>query len=138
MKINCLIIEDDLIYRETILGFAKKIPSLNVVASCASAIEANVYLTAGNISLLFSDIEMADLSGLDFIRSLKNPPFTIFITSYPNYAVEGFQVDAVDFLVKPVTFDRFLKAVNKAISRIQATGPSGDHPVQTKDDHFFI
>src|SRR5436190_14366841 len=99
MKINCLIIEDDIIYRETILGFAKKIPALHVVAVCANAIEANVYITSGNIRLLFSDIEMADLSGLDFIKTLKNPPFTIFITSYPDYAVEGFQVDAVDYLV---------------------------------------
>ena len=137
MKINCLIIEDDLIDRETILGFAGKIPSLHVLAACSNAIEANVYLASGDVELLFSDIEMADLSGLDLVKALKNPPPTIFITSFPNYAVEGFQVDAVDYLVKPITFERFLKAVNKASARVTPR-PALEKAVQMKDDHFFV
>ncbi len=138
MTINCLIIEDDIIYRETIRGFASKIPSLHVVATCASAMEANVYIASGQIALLFSDIEMADLSGLDFIRALKNPPYIIFITSFPNYAVEGFQVEAIDYLVKPVTFDRFLKAVNKVESVLAADKMIGGGTLKVNDDHFFI
>jgi two-component system LytT family response regulator len=132
--INCLIIEDDPIYRDIIFGYARKISSLNVIATCSNALEANDHLQGNNIKLMFSDIEIGDLSGLDFVRTLQKPPFIIFITSYPDYAVQGFHVDAVDYLVKPVTFERFLKAVNRAADRIK----TGDQSTQPEVDHFFV
>lgn len=138
MKVNCLIIEDNPIDRETVLGFAKKVPCLNIVAVCSSAMEANTYLANGGVTLILSDIAMEEFSGLDFIRSLPNPPFVIFITSFPDYAVQGFQVDAVDYLVKPITFDRFLKAVNKAVARIQGENVTTQEVTEIKSDHFFI
>lgn len=138
MTINCLIIEDDPIYREMIRSFARKVPQLNVVATCASAQEALTHLLSGDVTLIFCDIRMDDLSGLEFIRSLQDPPFTVFITSFPDYAVEGFQVDAVDYIVKPVTFDRFLKAVNKVQVRLGAEGLPNSQVIPLKDDHFYI
>ncbi len=138
MEINCLIVEDDPIHREVILGYVKRIPDLHLVASCASAIEANTHLSSSSISLLFSDIEMKDISGLDFLKTLKNPPLTIFITSFPHYAVDGFAADAVDYLVKPVMFDRFFKAVNKARTRLDSRGSNAIESISTHDDHFFI
>ena len=136
-KINCLIVEDDLIQREVILGYVKRIPDLHVVASCSSALEANTYLSSSSVSLLFSDIEMEDISGLDFLKTLQSPPLTIFVTSFPHYAVDGFLVDAVDYLVKPVMFDRFLKAVNKAKERLDGRRHEAES-IRTQEDHFFI
>lgn len=135
MKINCLIIEDNLIDREIILGFASKIPLLNVVATCSNVLEASTHVGTGKVDLILSDIEMADLSGLDFVKSLANPPYTIFITSFPGYAVEGFQVAAIDYLVKPITLERLLKAVTKVQAHmLKDKGVKGEEQA----DHFFI
>lgn len=115
MKINCIIVDDEPASRDVLEKFISDCPSLNLLYSCKNAFEANEILNKDDVQLIFLDINMPKLSGLKFYKSLTNPPFVIFTTAYPEYAVEGFEVEAVDYLLKPFPFDRFLKAVNKAL-----------------------
>lgn len=111
--ITCMIVEDEPASQEILSRYISDYPQLKLVAICNNAIEANERLLKNPVDLLFLDITMPKISGLDFYRSLSGPPDVIFTTAYPEYAVEGFEVNAVDYLVKPFSFDRFLKAVNK-------------------------
>jgi len=114
--INCLIIDDEPFARELLEDYVAKIPSLNLLGSCEHVFEALEVLQQQKVDLVFSDINMPQVNGIEFIRSLHNPPYVIFVTAYPNYALEGFELDALDYIVKPVSFPRFLKAVNKALA----------------------
>lgn len=114
--INCLIIDDEPFARELLEGYVAQLPNLQLVASCEHVFEALEILQQQRVDLLFSDINMPQVNGLEFLRSLPNPPYVIFVTASPHYALEGFELDALDYVVKPVSFPRFLKAVNKAVS----------------------
>lgn len=118
--IRCIAIDDEPLALDLVEDFVEKIPFLELVQSFSSALSALEPLQKENIDLLFLDIQMPDISGLQFIKSLENPPRVIFTTAYANHAVEGFNVDAVDYLLKPFTFERFLKAANKAQQHISA------------------
>ncbi len=111
---RCLIIDDEPLAVELLEDFVSKISALKLVATCSSAIEASTILQMNEVDLIFSDIEMPDFSGVEFIKSLDVKPLFIFTTAYSHYAVEGFNLNAVDYLVKPIPFHRFLKAVNRA------------------------
>jgi DNA-binding LytR/AlgR family response regulator len=113
MKLRCLIIDDEPMARDILRSYIEDDRRLELVDTCANAFEANVMLEKKDIDVLFLDINMPKLSGLSFYKTLSNPPMVIFTTAYPEYAVEGFEVNAVDYLLKPFTFERFLKAVNK-------------------------
>jgi DNA-binding LytR/AlgR family response regulator len=112
--IRCLIIDDEPPAREIIRRYVQEIPSLQLMGECANAIQALTVLQQQSIDLLFLDIRLPQLNGTDFIKTLKNPPKVIFTTAFAEYALEGYELDVVDFLMKPIRFDRFLKAVNKA------------------------
>src|ERR1700741_4883011 len=112
-KIKCLVIDDEQPSREIIQKHIAGVDALELAGSCTNAVEALSFLQSNNVDLLFLDIQMPHILGTNFIRTLKNPPKVIFITAYRKYALEGFELDAVDFLLKPISFDRFLKAVNK-------------------------
>ena len=116
MKINCIIVDDEPASREILEKYISDCASLNLISSCKNAIEANEIINQEQIQLIFLDINMPKLSGIKFYKSLPNPPFVIFTTAYPEYAVEGFEVDAIDYLLKPFSFERFLKSVNKALN----------------------
>lgn len=116
--INCLIIDDEPFARELLEGYVAQLPSLHLVASCEHVFEALEILQQQRIDLLFSDINMPQVNGIEFLRSLPNPPYVIFVTASPHHALEGFELDALDYVVKPVSFPRFMKAVNKAVSLI--------------------
>jgi len=116
---SCLIVDDNEIERDAIEMHLKKIPLLDIVSVCSSGIEALKVLSEKQVDIVFSDIDMPELSGTSLLKSLKNQPTFIFITSHSHYAVESFDLDAIDFLVKPATFERLLKAVNKAIEYIE-------------------
>ena len=118
MNLNCLIVDDEPLSQDVIIDFVNASPELNLVAVCSNALEANSYLKNQKIDILFLDINMPKLSGISFVKSLKAPPSTVFITAYPEYAVEGFEVDAVDYLLKPVSFERFRTAVNRLLERL--------------------
>ena len=113
--INCLIIDDEPFARELLEGYVAQLPGLHLVASCAHVFEALEVLQQQRVDLLLSDINMPQVNGLEFLRSLPNPPYVIFVTASPHHALEGFELDALDYVVKPVSFPRFLKAVNKAV-----------------------
>jgi DNA-binding LytR/AlgR family response regulator len=119
MKINCIIVDDEPVSQDILKKYVGDTPSLYLVQVCNNAFEASEALMQYQIDLIFLDINMPKLSGMKFYKSLNNPPYVIFTTAYPEFAAEGFEVDAIDYLLKPFPFDRFLKAVNKAIERIR-------------------
>jgi DNA-binding LytR/AlgR family response regulator len=132
--INCVAIDDEPLALDLVEDFASKVPFLNLVAVCNSGLDSLDLLNEQDIDLLFLDIQMPDISGLQFIKSLDHPPKVIFTTAYAQHAVEGFNVDAVDYLLKPFTFERFLKAVNKAHHLIQSEQSSA----LSDDDYMFV
>ena len=111
---TCLIIDDEPLAIELLEDFVSKIPFLKLEKSCSNAFEAMQEIQTKKIDLIFSDIEMPDFTGIEFIKSLEQKPLIIFTTAYSHYAVEGFNLNAVDYLVKPIPFHRFIKAVNRA------------------------
>ena len=117
MKLKCLIIDDEPLSQEVMADFVGTCPELELLAIHNDALEAAETLKKENIHLLFLDINMPKLSGIGFVKTLKEPPLFIFVTAYPEYAVEGFEVEAVDYLLKPVSFERFRLAVNRALDR---------------------
>ncbi len=122
MSLSCLVVDDEPLAREILEKYISDCPMLDIKASCSNAFEAIDILEKGDIQLVFLDINMPKLSGISMIRTLENPPEIIFSTAYPEYAVEGFELDAVDFLVKPFSFERFMKSVNKACKRHEMQG----------------
>jgi DNA-binding LytR/AlgR family response regulator len=114
MKLNCIIIEDEMPAMELMVDNVQKIPYLSLLGCCKNTFEAGELLLLGNVDLIFSDIEIPVVSGIQFIKSLQNPPLIILTTAYEQYAVEGYELEVIDYLLKPFSFDRFLKAVTKA------------------------
>lgn len=112
-RLNCLIVDDEPIAREGIADYCKEISFLNVVALCKNALQANQYLEKNQIDLIFLDINMPLLSGLDWLKDLKNSPSIIMTTAYAEHALESFTYNVIDYLIKPISFERFLQAVNK-------------------------
>jgi len=114
MKLNCLIIDDEPLARKGIAEYVKEVDFLQGVGECGSAAEAASLMTKHHVDLLLLDIQMPRLNGIDFLKTLKRPPMTIITTAFSEYALEGYSLDVIDYLVKPIPFDRFLKAVQKA------------------------
>jgi DNA-binding LytR/AlgR family response regulator len=114
MSIRCIIVDDEPLAREGIELLVKEAGFLDLRASCSNAIEANRVLAEQPIDLIFLDIEMPRIRGIDFLKSLENRPLVIITTAYPHYALEGFELNVLDYLLKPITTERFLKAVNRA------------------------
>lgn len=120
-KIICLAVDDEPLALSVLKKYIESVEGLKLVGSCANAVEALQILQQNSVDLLFLDIQMPKIMGTDFIRTLKKPPRVIFTTAHRKYAVEGFELDAVDYLLKPISFERFLKAVNKVLqTEIQA------------------
>lgn len=141
MKIRCLAIDDEPLALDIIESYVSKLPFLELVQTCSSATEAMQVLQTEQIDLMFLDIEMPELTGMQFLNILKQHPLVIFTTAYPDYALEGFNQDAVDYLLKPIPFDRFLKAVTKAQERLQRNGKSAENhtlPVAPTPEQDFM
>jgi two-component system, LytTR family, response regulator len=137
--IRCLIIDDEPPAREIIRRYVQEIPTLKLMGECANAIQALTALQQHAVDLLFLDIRMPQLNGTDFIKTLKNPPKVIFTTAFSEYALEGYELDVVDYLMKPIRFDRFLKAVNKAYPLTgQATKPVAPTVMEEKKNESFV
>jgi DNA-binding LytR/AlgR family response regulator len=118
MKIKCLIVDDEELARQLLELFAGKMSQLEVVGSCKDPLEAMQILQQEPVDLIFLDIQMPELTGIQFLRSLPKPPAVILTTAYPEYALEGYELNVVDYLLKPFSFERFVQAVNKALDRI--------------------
>lgn len=124
MNLKCLIIDDEPLARQLVQSYAEKLPFLEVVSVCKSPLEALNYLQHNKIDLLFLDIQMPELSGIDFLESLTHSPAVILTTAYSDYALKGYELDVVDYLLKPFGFDRFLKAVNKVQNKLSKESPT--------------
>lgn len=120
MKFNVLIVEDNILERDALASKIKKIDSLVLKASLEDGMHAVSYLKEHEIDIVFSDIDMPDLSGIELLKSIKNPPVFIFISSHPEHAAESFELDVIDYIVKPLKMERLIKATDKAIEYINA------------------
>jgi DNA-binding LytR/AlgR family response regulator len=121
MPINCLIIDDEPLAVELVASYCARVPQLVVVGTCSSAVEASRVLRRQPVDLLFLDIKMPQLLGTDFLRGLENAPKVILITAYREYAFDGFELDIVDYLLKPLSFGRFMKAIQKLLRLLPGT-----------------
>jgi two-component system LytT family response regulator len=137
MKIKCIAIDDEPLALKQISSYIDKTPFLEVVALCQSAFEAMEYLANNDVDLMFVDINMPDLSGMDFVKSLIQKSQIIFTTAYSEYAIEGFQVDALDYILKPISYASFLKAANKANTWFEQNQRHTES-VQTTQDSLFV
>jgi DNA-binding LytR/AlgR family response regulator len=141
--ITCLVVDDEPFARDLMENYIGRVPYLQPVAFCENAFDAIDELQRQPVDLLFSDIQMPNINGIEMIRSLSNPPFVIFTTASKEHAIAGFELDAVDYLVKPISFERFLKAVNKARHHIgqrwpQTAAPEAARPKTIPANHLFV
>ncbi len=113
-KLSCIIVDDEPLARKGLANFIAKIPFLNLAASCNGTLQLMDELNQGRCDLLFLDIQMPEMTGIEFMRTLHSPPATIITTAYSDYALESYELPVIDYLVKPIPFERFLKGVNKA------------------------
>ena len=113
-QVKCIIIDDEPMARDVVRRYIEMIPTIRLLGEFGNAIDATVFLQETSVDMIFLDIKMPQLSGTDFVRSLRNAPKIIFTTAHKEYAHEGFELDVTDYLLKPIRFDRFLRAVNKA------------------------
>ena len=134
--IKCLVVDDEPLAREAIKVYIEKIPELEVVDESENALQAMVSLRNNQVDLIFLDIEMPEIDGITFLQTSKNTPAVIFTTAYRNYAVEAFDLDVIDYLLKPISFDRFVSAVNKFYQRSKR--PEGSQSGSIKDPVNFL
>src|SRR5579872_4076791 len=112
--INCVIIDDEPLAREGMADYVQQVDFLRLVATGENPVELMKVLDRYSVDLVFLDIQTQKMNGIDFLKIVQRPPMVIITTAYPSYALEGFQLDVLDYLLKPITFDRFFKSVNKA------------------------
>ncbi|NDP20778.1 MAG: response regulator transcription factor [Paludibacter sp.] len=134
---KCLAIDDEPLALKQISSYIDKIPFLETVSLCQSAYEAIEYLEKNEVDLMFVDINMPDLNGIDFVKSLTQKPQIIFTTAYSEYAIEGFKVDAIDYILKPISFEIFLKSANKAKTWFEMNEKQPE-TIQTTKDCLFV
>lgn len=135
---RCVAIDDEKLVRDLLEDNIRKVPYLQLVDSCRNALEAMDLLQREAVDLIFLDIQMPGISGLQFLRTLRHPPLVILVTAYEQYALEGFELDAVDYLLKPYGFDRFLKACNRAWERHRSKQEAAPAVAPPADDFFFV
>ena len=123
--IRCLAIDDEPLALKQLVNYIKKVPFLELTAQCQSAVEARMFLESDTVDAIFCDINMPDLNGMDFVKSLAAPPLIVFTTAYSEYAVDGFRVNAVDYLLKPFGLQEFQRAANRLRERAISLHPSG-------------
>ena len=131
--IKCIIVDDEPLAVAQLEKYVERVPFLVNVGSCSSAAEAMEILSTGSVDAMFVDINMPDIDGVQFVRSLVNPPLVVFTTAYSEYAIDGFRLDAVDYLLKPIAFEDFLKASNK-LNRIYSMNNSAQPAVEQGEE----
>lgn len=136
--INYIIVDDEPLAREGMLLNCNKVPDLNHLGSFENAISANEHLKNNKVDLMFLDIEMPGLTGLDFIRTLIDKPIIILTTAYPQYALESYELDVLDYLVKPIRFERFFKAINKVKDYLQLASITPSSIDEYNDSFMYI
>jgi len=135
---SCLIVDDEPRAREIIKRYVAQVPMLKLESQCNNSLEALVFLQTNEIDLLFLDVQMPQISGLDLIKTLKSPPAIILTTAYEQYALEAFELNVADYLLKPIQFDRFLKAIMKALPKHLAPHQEIEQSASTIPNHTFL
>lgn len=140
MRYKCLIVDDESLALRLMEDYVSKVPELELIGKCQHALQALQILQQEQVDILFLDIQMPDLTGIELIRILKNKPAIVLTTAYAEYALEGYQLDVVDYLLKPIALDRFLQAVRKAEEWVdlRKTPVSSGPVVTNRPDHFFV
>jgi len=136
--IQCLIVDDEPMAREILENHLSKIDSVNVVASCKNAIDAFNAISANKVDVIFLDINMPEISGLSFAKSINKKIKIIFTTAYREYAVDGFDLQAVDYLLKPISFDRLFQSINKYIAEYISSDLPKDHQIKEEQSDFIF
>jgi DNA-binding LytR/AlgR family response regulator len=137
--IRCIAIDDEPLALQQLVAYIRKVPYLELAAQCQSALEARAFLEQDTADAIFCDINMPDLNGMDFVKSLATPPLIVFTTAYSEYAVEGFRVNAVDYLLKPFGLQDFQRAANRLKERLEDTTSNPPvSPVPHSDDVLFL
>lgn len=137
--IKVLIVDDEPLAQDVLETYVKKVPDLYLVGTCKNAIEASTILNKEVVDLLFLDIQMPQLNGIDFLKSLTKKPFVIITTAFSDYAVEGFELNVVDYLLKPISFNRFLLAINRIIdSKTSTINEESSRTSDNKESYFFV
>jgi len=135
--INCIAIDDEPLALKQMVAYIERTPFLNLIGEFESAISSLDFLQDNDVDLMFVDINMPDLNGMDFIKSFKDLPNVIFTTAYSDYAIEGFRVDAIDYLLKPISYSEFLRAAEKAKDRIKSNNPD-EKLIKSNENYLFI
>lgn len=135
--IRTVIVDDEPLALDILESYIAKIPEIELVARCINALEANAIIKSERVDLMFLDIQMPQISGVEFLKTLPNPPAVVLTTAYPDYALEGYELNIIDFLLKPISFDRFVKAVNKASEKLKRHS-SENVKSDLQEDFFFI
>jgi DNA-binding LytR/AlgR family response regulator len=143
MQIDCIAIDDEPLALDIIREYCSKVSFLNLLRTFDNAVDSIEFIRSGNVRLIFLDIQMEELSGIQLLHSLQKPPYVIFTTAYENYAIQGFELDVIDYMLKPISFARFLKGVNKVYERMQLEHDLKEKPAPAaqKTDapaYFFV
>lgn len=136
--IRSVIVDDEPLAREGLANYVREVDFLDLRGVCEHPLELMELMDREPVDLIFLDIQMPKMSGIDFLKISSNPPMVILTTAYPSYALEGFRLNVLDYLLKPITFDRFLQAASKAKAQFKYLQQEQDPPAKTKDDHFFV
>lgn len=140
--LNVLIVDDEPLALDVLETYINQMQELRLVKRCSNALEANEALKSCEVDLMFLDIQMPQLTGIDFVKTLAHPPMIVFTTAYPNYAIQGFDLNALDYLLKPISLDRFMKAVNKAIEHAELSSRDASSstaaPSSESLEFFFV
>ncbi len=138
MSINCIIIDDEPLARKGLAEYVQNVSFLNLVGAYEDALKAALAISENDIHLLFVDIELPHMNGLDFVKTMKRQPLVIFTTAYPQYALDGFDLDVLDYLVKPFSFPRFFKAVTKAKEQFDLRHKTDEVKVNTDTNEYIF
>lgn len=135
---TCIVVDDEPLARQLLEGYIGQTPGLKCIGVCQSAVEAFGLLHEHKVDVMFLDIQMPGITGVNFLRSLKNAPKVIFTTAYSDYAVDAFELEAIDYLLKPITFERFIKAVQKVNPKKDETLPEATYAPATDDNNYIF
>ena len=138
---NCVIVDDEPLAREGIASYVREVDFLTLTGTCENPLELIKILDNNPVDLIFLDIQMPKMNGIDFLKMVKNPPMVVITTAFPSFALESFQLNVLDYLLKPITFDRFVKAATKAKDYhrlISNSNNSESHNGEARPDYFFV
>ena len=143
MKINCIAIDDEPLALDIIRDYCSKIPFLNLIRTFDNAMDSIEFIRSNKLDLLFLDIQMEELTGIQLLHALKHRPYVIFTTAYDSYAIQGFELDIIDYLLKPISFERFVKSVDKVYEKMQTdmmlkVKPEPVVTSPSEDAYFFV